>query len=221
MTGVIRKATLLAVLGLVVASSALAGIPSPANSTIPAFIKVVGTRATVPDPLGTFTVTVNDVGPFPVVGSVVTLNFSACTDMFLCQLANVTCGPGIVSATTNSLGVATFTVVGGGLCPGTTGFAGPGLGCVTIRADGVLLGTATANDYDLNGALGGTKNGVAIGDLTLFMKDWAGGTGPYVGRSDFNMSSTLSIADLSAWMKIWGPLNSSGGCSATYCGPIH
>jgi hypothetical protein len=216
MTGMIRKATLLVALGLVAATTAMAGIPSPANCTIPAFIKVVGSATGVPDPRGTFTVTVRDIGNIAVVGSVVTLDFSACTDMVLCSGASVTCtAPARVTGTTNASGVATFTVVGGGLHPGGV-FAGPGAGCVTLRADGYVLGTATAVVYDLNGAtVGAGKNGVAITDLPLFLADW--GSTIYRGRSDFNQNGSLSITDLPVWLQLWGGNGSVSGCSTTYC----
>jgi hypothetical protein len=211
----IRKATVLVALGLVAASAAMAGIPSPANCTFPAFIKVVGTNAGVPDFRGTFTITVRDIGNFPVVGSVVTLDFVACTDMKLCNGAGVACP--IVSATTDASGIATFTVVGGGLHTGGT-VAGPGLGCVLMRADGYILGNATANVYDLNGATAGSgKNGVLVTDMPLFLNDWHGTGLPYLGRSDFNQDGAIAITDLPKWLQVWGPLGSSAGCATTYC----
>jgi hypothetical protein len=217
MTGVIRKATIFVALGLVAATVAMAGIPDAAHCTFPTFIKVVGTKATVPDPLGTFSITVRDIGNIPVSGSVVTLNFNAATDMKLCNGTGVTCAPAVVSATTNASGVATFTVIGGGLHPGGS-FAGPGFGDIEIRASGYLLGAATANVYDLNGALAGAgKNGVLITDLPLFLADWHGTGLPYVGRSDFNQDGVITITDLPKWLAVWGPTNSSGGCATTYC----
>jgi len=217
MTGVIRKATLLVALGLVAATVAMAGLPDAGHCTFPTYIKVVGTKATVPDPAGTFSITVRDIGNIPVTGSVVTLNFTNCTDMKLCQSVAFSCAPAMVQGTTNGSGVVTFTVVGGGLHPGGTGFAGPGLGCIEMRADGYLLGYATALVYDLNGAVSPAKNGCTIQDLPLWLNDWNGGAGAFVGRSDFNQSGALSIQDLPPWLALWGALNSSGGCATTYC----
>jgi len=235
MTGMIRKATIFVALGLVASSAAMAGIPSPANCTIPACIKVVGTNSVgVPDSRGTFTVTVLDIGFNAVVGSLVTLNFTACTDMKVCNVGTVgslpivptvVCVPAppsvTVQALTNTSGVATFTIVGAARHPNTLPFPGPGAGCVVIRADGYLLGTATALDFDLNGAFGAPGypgNGVTILDLPVWLKDWSGGTGPYVGRSDFNCSGTISILDLPAWLLVWGPGQSAFGCTGrAYC----
>ncbi len=216
MTGVIRKATVFVALGLVAASAAMAGIPSAANCTVPAFIKVVGTKVGVPDPRGTFSITVRDIGNFPVVGSNVVLNFAACTDTRLCSGTNVTCAaPARVTGITNGSGVVTFTVVGGGLHPGGV-FAGAAAGCVTILADSYVIGNATANVYDLNGALGGAKNGVAVTDMPLFLADWAG-SATYRGRSDFNQNGAIAITDLPIWLQCWGSGNSVTGCTTTYC----
>ncbi len=202
MTGMIRKATIFVALGLMASSAVMAGIPSPGNCTIPAFVKVVGTNG-VPDPLGVGTVTVLDVSLNPVVGSNVTLNFTNCTDTELCGAAVS------VSATTDAFGVATFTAIGGGKHPGGI-FPGAGAGCIEIRADSYLLGTATAVVYDLNGAnLGG--NGVSISDLPLFLDDW-GDSGTYRGRSDFNQDGSIQITDLPVWLAFWGLDGSALGC---------
>lgn len=216
MTGVIRKATLLVALGLVAASAAMAGIPNAANCTVPTFIKVVGANGSVADSRGTFSITVRDIGNVVVPNSVVTLNFTSCTDMRLCSGGvGVTCTPAQVTGTTNVSGVVSFTVVGGGLHTGGI-VTGPGAGCITIRADGYVIGTATAVVFDLNGAVVGTgKNGVSIGDLGPFLADMGGGV--YRGRSDFNQSGTLSIADLSPWLQCNGAGTSSSGCTTTYC----
>jgi hypothetical protein len=217
MTGVIRKATLLAAIGLLAATVGMARVPDYTRCTFPAFIKVVGTKGTVPDPAGTFSITMRDMGNFPIIGCVVTLDFTACTDMRLCNGAGVTCTPAMVSGTTNGSGVVTFTVVGGGRHPGGT-FAGPGAGCVEMRGDGYLMGVATAIVYDLNGATAGTgKNGVLITDLPLFLNDWHGTGLPYVGRSDYNQNGAVQITDLPNWLTLWGATNSSGGCATTYC----
>jgi hypothetical protein len=217
MTRMIRRTASLAAIGLLAATVATARVPDWSHCTFPAFIKVVGTRATVPDPAGTFSIIMRDEGNIPVSGCVVTLNFAACTDMRLCTGAGVTCSPAMVWGTTNVSGVVTFTVVGGGLHPGGT-FAGPGAGCVEMRGDGYLMGVATAIVYDLNGATAGAgKNGVLITDLPLFLNDWHGTGLPYLGRSDYNQNGAVQITDLPVWLAVWGPANSSGGCATTYC----
>jgi len=195
----------------------MAGIPDAAHSTIPTWIKVVGTNAGVPDTRGTFTVTVRDIGNIPVSGSVVSLNFTACTDMKLCSGTDVTCAPAVVSATTNASGVATFTVIGAGLHPGGV-FAGVNTACCEIRASGYILGTAKVNLFDLNGARGTSgANGCTISDLPLWMADWAGGSGVYKCRSDYTHDGAITIQDLPYWMQVWGPAGSVSGCTTSYC----
>jgi hypothetical protein len=217
MTGLIRKATLLATLGLVVATSAMAGRPVAANCSAPAFIKVVGTAGGTPDSRGTFTVLVQDIAPAPIANCLVQVDFTNCSDMRLCNTgAGVTCATSIVSALTNVSGIATFTIVGGGLHPGGI-FPGPGAGCVSIYAGGdVLVGTATAVLYDPNGALPGAgNNGVNIGDLGGWLADLGGGV--YRGRADFDQDGTITIGDLATWLQAAGAGTSSSGCTTTYC----
>jgi len=217
MTGLVRKATLLAVCGLLaVAATAQAGVPSAANCLKPSFIQVVGLAGTTPDARGTFTITVRDIGNFPVVNSYVTLDFSACTDMRLCNTgATVDCPTMVVAGTTDAAGQVTFTVIGGGINTGAV--AGPGAGCVTIKADYITIGTATAVVFDENGALGGSNNGVTAADFVPLLKDW--GAGAYYGRSDFNMSGGVIItaADFVPWLRCWGDGSSLNGCTTTYC----
>jgi azurin len=212
MTGMIRKATILVALWLVAATAATAGTPNAANCTAPAFIKVVGSAGGVADARGLFTVTVRDDGNLPIEGVAVEVDFTNCTDMSLCNVAGVTCNFQVM-AVTNVLGVASFKIVGGGKHIGGV-FAGPGLGCVTIRAANVFIRNATAIVYDLNGAIAG-KNGVNIGDLSRFLADL--GAGIYRGRTDYNASGTISIADLSGWLQCNGAGTSIGGCATTYC----
>jgi len=218
MTGLVRKATLLAVCGLLVmAATALAGIPDPAHCTKPAFIKVVGLAGAVPDARGTFTINIKDVGGFPVVNSLVMLDFSACTDLKLCKTASdsIDCPTKVVWKRTDASGNATFTVIGGAINTGAV--AGPGAGCVTMKADYVTIGTATAVDFDENGALGGSNNGVTASDFVPLLKDW--GSGTYYGRSDFNLSGPpiITAADFVPWLKCWGDGSSLNGCTTTYC----
>jgi len=216
MTGLVRKATLLAALGLVVATSAMAGIPVAANCDWPAYIKVVGTASGNPDPGGTFTITIRDIAPAPIPNCLVQLDFTTCTDMRLCSGTGVACGPATVSTLTDVNGVATFTVVGGGINSGLGLPTVPSITtpCVNIYANGQLIGTAKANVYDQNGALAG-GNGVDILDLSPWLADW--GRGVYLCRSDYDQNGVLDILDMSPWLALWGLGRSSGGCATTYC----
>src|SRR5438093_12438986 len=84
MTGLVRKATLLAVCGLLSAGAAIAHVPDPVNSDCPAScIKVVGSDGTVGDPIGQYCVTVRDFNNVPIENSLVVIDFSNC-DIQLC-----------------------------------------------------------------------------------------------------------------------------------------
>lgn len=217
MTGLVRKATLLTVCGLLVATAVMAGVPSPGNSTKPGYIDVVGTQAGTPDPRGTFTIVVRDLGNNPIANSQVILDFLACSDLNLCQAVIgaqvLDCPTRTIRAFTDATGSITFKVVGAakntGNAPGAAG------GCVNILADGVSLIHATATAVDENGAI--TANGVEVTDLSAWLKDL--GAGLYKGRSDYNHDAGVGIQDLSVWLGVLGSGQSSSGCyaPATYC----
>ncbi|MBI5709677.1 MAG: hypothetical protein HZC42_05130 [Candidatus Eisenbacteria bacterium] len=216
MTGLVRKATLLTACGMLVAAAVMAGVPSPINSTKPSYIDVVGTNSGVPDPYGTFTIVVRDLGSNPIANSQVVLDFLACTDMNLCGDAvagqTLDCPTRTVRGFTDGTGSITFTVVGAAKNLGAA--AGPGAGCVNILADGVSLIHATATEIDENGAI--STNGVEVTDLSAWLKDL--GTGFYFGRSDFNHLGSVDIVDLSVWLGRLGTGQSASGClSNIYC----
>jgi len=222
MTGVIRKAALLVALGLVVATGAMAGIPNADNCTVPAWIDVVGNLGGVPDPFGTYTVVVNDVGGFPVPNSVVTIDFAGATDIRLCTDVAPdgqvnTCN--IATVTADGSGVATFIVCGGAL--NGSGLATGGVcGSVVVRADGYLIGNISAAVYDENGAVSGGA-GVTGGDDSAWQSDMGlyGGLAAcdplFKARSDFTHEGEITGADRSYWQTRMGAGSSAEGC--TYC----
>ena len=220
MTGMIRKATLLVALGLLAATTAMAGIPSPGNCVFLPFIDVMGTDGTDADPFGTYTVTVKDIGDFAIEGSVVTLNFAAafdiriCTDFVPVGQTN-TCN--IAQAITDASGVATFIVAGA--ANNTGGADGVGLDGVEVRADGYLLGTITAAAYDQNGRTGIGFAGVSGSDESALRTDVGlfGGVGNelYKGRGDLNHDGEISGADVSKHQTLSGYGTSVAGCE--YC----
>ncbi|NOT34839.1 MAG: hypothetical protein HOP12_11810 [Candidatus Eisenbacteria bacterium] len=139
---------------------ALAGVPSPLNTTIPLNI-VVCPQADIP-----FTMVVRDAANNPVVGSFVELNFSTCSvpaaypndvPVRFCPSdpgPGITpIGPGHVAALTNAAGVVTFFLRAGGVCVGSA---------VEIRADGVSLGQRGAASPDQNGSLSVFSNPDAL-----------------------------------------------------------
>jgi hypothetical protein len=243
MTGLVRKATLFSACGLLLAGAAMAAVPSPANSTIPANIKVVGTNAqpigslgvigpngTSVDPAGAFTVIVRDLANQPIPNSSVVIDVSGASDIFLCQDAFpgqiVDCVTNTVRGITDVTGSVTISVVGAANNTGPVGgiaAPGSGLDAVTIFADGVSLGQVHVTSVlDQNGASGG--NGHNAQDLAFFSGDLGSAAlfGTYRARSDYNSDEANSGLDLSVYSNLLGAsalgIGSGLGCfSGSYC----
>ena len=210
MTGLVRKATLLTAAGLFIASAAMAGVPSPGNSTVPACISLVGNLANVPDPHGTFSVTVRDLANNALNGASVVVDLSGCTDLRLCndQLdagATVNCAAKTTRKFTNVSGVVTFTVLGGS---NGSGNATTLLGGARIYANGTLIASPTANAFDLDGA-----NGCGINDLSCWLTDFGTAGNPAFGRADFDCNGAVGINDLSVWLTEFGFGTSAASCA--------
>src|SRR5512144_52854 len=208
MTGLVRKATLLTAAGLLIASSAMSGVPSAANSTTPACISLVGSLAGVPDAAaGQFTITVRDLANNPLNGASVVCDFSACLDIAICddQLdanALVNCGAKTTRKFTDALGHVTFTVLGGSNGGGN---ASTLLGGGKIFANGTLIQTPTVSAFDLDNA-----GGVGANDLSAWFGDF--GTGNNYGRSDYDCSGSIGANDLSLWFGEFGTGSSASSC---------
>jgi hypothetical protein len=236
MTGLVRKATLLGVCGLLYAATALANVPSPANSTCCRWIFVGGftsTAGTTADPSIRCCITVRDFANNPIPGSNIEINFQNCCDLALCSAVvagqTVDCAGDAVRGTSNGSGQFCFSIIGGSYLSSCTPpqiFSGPDSNCVRIFADGVELCRATAVIYDLNANSGG--NGVNGADLG-FLKNDVGAAGlgaKYRGRADYNCSGSVNGADIGFYKTILGNSGlgngSAGGCSsgggpAAYC----
>ena len=206
MTGLVRKATLFAVCGVLAASAAFAGVPSPGNSTVPGCVTLVGSSVGVPDSVaGKFCVTVRDLANNPLNGSSVAIDISGRADLRFCnnQLnANYiqNCAAGTVRAFTNATGVACFTLLGSSQGPAVT-LGGGG----RIYADGVLIGTPGVSAYDIDGG-----SGVGANDLSAWLIDF--GSGNAYGRSDYDCSGGVGANDLSLWLITFGTGASSQSC---------
>jgi len=211
MTGLLRKATLLTAAGLLIASAAMAGVPSPGNSTVPACITLVGSAAGVPDAAaGLFSVTVRDLANNPLAGASVVIDLSGCTDIAICddQLdagALVNCAAKTTRKFTDALGAVSFTVLGGS---NGAGNATTLIGGGKIYANGVLIGSPTAAAYDLDGG-----SGVGANDLSAWLTDF--GTGNPFGRSDYDCSGGIGANDLSFWLTEFGAATSSASCAVS------
>lgn len=216
MTGLVRKASLLVVLGLLVtAAVAGAGIPDPAQSIVPTFIDLVGCKAGVADPYGAFAVTVNDAAGNPVQGCEVDVVFASDLKVYNAMTGlTVDCGARSVTAVSDATGIASFTITGATI--NTNGVvAGSGLNGATIYACEIALGQATVCVFDQSGAVSGL--GVSAIDLSGWVGDFAKlGTQGYKGRSDYDHNGTISAIDLAFWVKVFALGNSAAGCG-TLC----
>lgn len=201
------RTVLVVVLGIVLSSSLAS---AQFNVQAPNFIKIVGMQGGVPDPAGTYTVTVRDFANNPVTNAQVVLDFSACPDTKLCQGSfngqNTQCFNRSVRKFTNGQGQASFIVVGAGTNHG--GSSGPGAGCMSLFVNGFPIKTVTANVFDQNGAY--AIPGVEVTDLSVFLVDY--GIGTYWGRSDFSGDGQITVLDLSVFLAFMGTGHSSEGC---------
>jgi hypothetical protein len=205
----VRRATLFCAVGLLVAGAAMAGVPSAGTSLqpTPSLIKLVG-HTVSPDPKGNITYTINDASNNPVPGSVVILNFSACTDVRLCSSdqgagISVNCAAKSITGVTNATGQITFSVVG------TSGTGAATFGsCVGVTADGVVLTNLKAATADYDGL-----SGVNPLDVSQCYADVLAGTNR--SRSDFDGNGLVNPLDVSA---LYGIV--LGGGSASSCTTI-
>lgn len=212
MTGLVRKATLLTAAGmLLIASAAMAGVPSAANSTTPACVTLVGSVGGVADAAaGQFTVIVRDLANNPLNGASVVCDFSSCLDIAICQdqldaNALVNCGAKTTRKFTDALGHVTFTILGGSNGAGNASTLQNG---GKIFANGTLIQQPTVAAFDLDGT-----NGVGANDLSAWLTDF--GTGNPYGRSDYDCSGGVGANDLSFWLTEFGAGTSANSCTVS------
>lgn len=214
MTGLLRKAMLFACTGVFAASSAMAAVPSPADSDVPCGLNLVGTTGGVADAKGSFTITVRDLAHNPIAGSSVVIDFSGCSvDIRVCSVqptAGVTADcsgtVGSISGVTDGSGSIVMKIVGGAR---NTASHTPGspFKCATVYADGVNMGKINVGAYDENGA-----GGVNPADISVWLPDSFDYPATYRGRSDFNCTQSINPADLSLLLA-----TSLGGASFNSC----
>ncbi len=220
MNALIRKATLLAVGALSVAGVTYAGVPSSAGSIQPPGVLLVG-YWNPPDPRGTLTYTIRDAGLTPVgAGVQVVINFSQCTDVRLCSTQStggtVSAAAKTFTGTTDGLSQVTMTIVGAGNNGGTPRAINA---CATVTAGGVAMNALIVATLDESNS--GGANGP---DLTIWLGDfvaYAGGAGPYRGRSDFNLNVAVDGPDLTIYLGAF--VEAAGGAgtgSVLSCGDI-
>jgi len=217
MTGLVRKAMFLAVLGLLAATAAFAGVPSCANSTFPTFIDLGACNVSaVPDTAFcnsyTTVVTVRDIGNFPVVNQLVSVLLKsdvATYDTDYC-----------LEGTTDINGVARFCFLGAGRnSAGTASYTGLGAARFFFGSCATSGWCTTANvcTYDENGYVG-TK-GVEITDLAAWAADFGVRLTSYRPRSDFNHGNSVEIVDMSYWANRFNSARSKYTCGTLVVNP--
>jgi len=200
MTGMVRKALLIAAGFAVVASVASAGVPDPRFSTIdPA---AVGTNSGTATPQAAatpgFDVIVRDVSNAPLAGVTVTLNY-AVSGMKVYQTQNagttVNCPAKSISRVTNGAGQVTFG-------PRTGKFNNANT--VEVSANGVVLGNVKGRSTDIDGIGGQT----ALGDFALFSSAF----GTVNQETDFDVSGGVTgLGDFGIFSTEFS------GVTLTYC----
>ena len=206
-----RLSTLMLMLGMVTPAIASASPPSPANSTTPSCVSLVGSYGGVPATgAGQFSVVYRDIANNPIAGATVVIDLSGAPDLHICadQLdpaAIVDCIHKPVSKLTAADGSVSFTLLGGS---NGAGNASTLLGGGKIFANGTLIQTPTVAAYDLDGS-----SGVGANDLSAWLTDFGSGN-PY-GRSDYDCSGGVGANDLSFWLTEFGAGTSASSCAAS------
>jgi hypothetical protein len=227
MTGVIRKATLLVALGLLAATVALAGIPSPSNSHGPVngFIDLVacdGVGVLPPAAKYKATFTVHDLADAPCPGVVISVVF--CSDVKIYTAipdGAVVCPKFTNTAVTNALGIATVEVSGAGYNTNGAVYGTSGLQCANWYANGSAMGCLDVATYDEDGKTALAKQGVGGSDLTAWLADYAAyqtyGLARYAPRSNFSHLNNIDGADLTAWLGYYNAVPSFNSSCGTLC----
>jgi hypothetical protein len=163
---------------------AVAGIPSPANSTAPNCLDLC--------PAGDmpYTVVVRDITNAPIANSTVVIDFCQCPGVHLCPAmpgdTYTIVGGCQVTAVTNAAGTVVFPIRGGGLC--TSG--------ARVFADGILLAQGLfVRSPDQDGDLI-----VAAPDLSIFATKF-GGADP---TADFDCDGDVDLADQTTFSAHFG-----------------
>ncbi len=193
---------------------ARAAVPDPAHCTFGPHISVEGSSGGQPDACAdgrcaNYTVVIRDANGVAIQNSVVTIDFSACSDISIScdQLTAVTAqtaDQSKVSGTTDSNGQFVFKVQGAANST-TTGLPDPqqspgtplGTPCATLSADGVVLGHLLVNAYDING-LGSPTQAVSAADASVVSAEVSRGnsSGIHYERSDINFDGVVDQNDV-------------------------
>ena len=192
-----RTLAVLMVAALALPVRASASQPSPANSTAPDCITLVGSAGGVlGHTLGQFQVVIRDIANNPVPNTPVTIDLSFCPDLHICAdpldpTEVVDCPARRVTKVTDANGSVFMTILGGSNGPGNA-VELHNAGRI-FYGGGVLVRSPTISAFDLDG-----RNGLGAGDLSAWLWDFASGL-PY-GRVDYDGNGATGAGDLALWL---------------------
>ena len=247
MTDLLCRAALVAAFGMLIAGTAVAGIPPPPKVDLDEgghSINIVGMLVGGEAPTHENVlkhITLRDFQGNPVSGSIVGIDFSDCiegvgpagvdielgdTQPFAGMVLN--CNNKTVAAVSNAAGVASFVVIGyatnGGLTQISPAISDAGhmTRCAEVRVDGIIMGHLNVGAFDQDGAGGvnPTDAALLLADRKAFLPGPTG-TDAYRGRSDYDGDGTINPLDLSLWLGVRTVFVASGsnGTSGVACTP--
>ena len=190
---------------------AATGVTSPANSTIPPLVLMVGSDDGRPDTTtGAFVVVARDLSNNPQRGRTIELRAINCPGARVAadqgQLGvTAKCATHGITAVTDADGLVRMALVGGGDAAAPRG-SGP---CGQVYADGAPLGFVRVAYLDLDG-----QRGLGAGDLSVWLGDFL--AAEPIARADYDGDDQVGAADLSLWLTVFG----AGGqpqSPAAYC----
>jgi len=172
---------------------AFAGVPGPGNWRLPAHVTLVGLGPAGPDSaVGHVTCTILDLANGPVPGTVVTLDFSSCSDIAIVSDQRdprlfTNCPARSVSAVADANGVARFTIMGSGkMAPAHSPQS------LRIYGDGIYGGSASVAVLERD-----RSGGLTLADMSFWAADYFSGANPE--RADLDAVTGVNLLDLSVW----------------------
>jgi len=184
----------------VAATTAFADVPDPSqcatsldNMARPRLLLVPNLPSV--ETYGQFTVTVRNAAGNTINNAVVVIEIGGIADnkVVLCQNT-------VTTSNTNTVGVATFNVWGGGCYKGT--------GAFTIRANGVAIRNFTSVEspdysaFDNAGIAGRWSRSITAADFSAFGQAWQNGTGP-ASCHDYDGNNAMNAGDFSIFGGVW------------------
>ena len=246
MARALHNGMLVAACTIFIASTSNAGIPPTLGDISEGGLCInvgpmLGSGAAATHPIIVKNIFVFDGTGTPIPGSVVVIDFLDCIDGVGSAIADIeladaqpfpglilSCPDKMVTAISNAVGVASFSVVGYATNAGLTALSpavsdvGHDYKCASVYADGFFLGTLNVGAFDEEGT-GGTNPldfALLLADRIAFLPG-PSGTNAYRGRSDYDGNMRIDPVDLATWLaiRVYFVSTGSNGISGTACLP--